>query len=234
MPAQKPGRSLVVMTALTDDLDDTPLVRAATQAARSLAEDASRLEREGVGRAVLDDLAAAGLLGSYGPPELGGAPAPVQRRVAELLSGASPDAWFVWFQHGPVVKMLSASDNISLQDRHLADLCTGRSLGGVAWSHLRTATPTVHAERVPGGWSLTGFQPWNTGWGLSDLVLVGALVRETDEVLFGLIRSGPQNASITFRDGRKVDGATPEDLTRRTLGWTVPLQGLRYWLDGLA
>ncbi len=49
-----------------------------------------------------------------------------------------------------------------------------------------------------------------------------------------LIRSGPQNASITFRDGRKVEGATPEDLTRRTLGWTVPLQGLRYWLDGQA
>ena len=47
-----------------------------------------------------------------------------------------------------------------------------------------------------------------------------------------LIRSGATGSSITFRDGRRVDGATPEALTQRTLGWTVPLRGLRAWLDG--
>ena len=47
-----------------------------------------------------------------------------------------------------------------------------------------------------------------------------------------LIRSGASGASITFRDGRRVDGATPEALTQRTLGWNVPLRGLRSWLDG--
>ncbi len=49
-----------------------------------------------------------------------------------------------------------------------------------------------------------------------------------------LIRSGAQGSSITFRDGRRVDGASPEALTQRTLGWTVPLRGLRSWLDGQA
>lgn len=49
-----------------------------------------------------------------------------------------------------------------------------------------------------------------------------------------LIRSDPDHASITFRDGRKVEGATPEALTQDTLGWTVPLRGLASWLDGRA
>lgn len=47
-----------------------------------------------------------------------------------------------------------------------------------------------------------------------------------------LIRSSPSHSSITFRDGRQVDGETPEAMTQQTLGWTVPLHGLRYWLEG--
>ena len=47
-----------------------------------------------------------------------------------------------------------------------------------------------------------------------------------------LIRSDPNRSSITFRDGRKVEGATPEALTQDTLGWTVPLRGLGSWLAG--
>jgi outer membrane lipoprotein LolB len=47
-----------------------------------------------------------------------------------------------------------------------------------------------------------------------------------------LIHSNKERSSIVFRDGRKVNGATPEALTEQTLGWTVPLRGLRYWLAG--
>ena len=171
-------------------LDDSPIVRAAAELARELAADAARLEREGVDRALVDRMAAAGLLGVSGPPPLGGAWPAEQRRVAELLAGASPDAWFVWFQHGPVVRMLKASENTALADAHLPGLCAGGQLGGVAWSHLRTATPSVTAVRDGDGWSLSGFQPWCTGWGLVDVVLVGALVEETDEVVFGLVPAG--------------------------------------------
>jgi outer membrane lipoprotein LolB len=49
-----------------------------------------------------------------------------------------------------------------------------------------------------------------------------------------LIRSDANRSTIAFRDGRKVEGATPESLTQQTLGWTVPLRGLRYWLAGRA
>ena len=177
-------------TAAADlvDLDASPVVQRAARLAQALAAEAARLEREGVERGLLDRMAAAGLLAVSGPPALGGAWPAEQRRVAELLAGASPDAWFVWFQHGPVVRMLKASDNAALAERWLPALCAGRELGGVAWSHLRTPTPTVHATRVDGGWSLSGTQPWCTGWGLTDVVLVGALVPGTDEVVFGLVR----------------------------------------------
>ena len=174
--------------------DSSPVVMAAAAAAAELAKDAARLEREGVDRPVLDRLAQDGLLAVAGPPALGGAWPAEQRAVAEHLAGASPDAWFVWFQHGPVVKMLKASENAELQAQHLPDLCAGRTLGGVAWSHLRTARPSVFATRVDGGWSLSGFQPWCTGWGMTDVVLVGALVPETDEVVFGLVPGGDRPA----------------------------------------
>ncbi len=157
-------------------VDDSPVVRLAADLAAELAADAARLEREGVDRALLERMAAIGLLAVSGPPVLGGAWPAEQRRVAELLAGASPDAWFVWFQHGPVVRMLKASENSALVARRLPDLCAGRLLGGVAWSTLRTPAPTVRAVRNGAGWSLTGFQPWCTGWGLIDVVLVGALV----------------------------------------------------------
>lgn len=172
------------------DLDSSPVVQAAAALATELAAQALRLEQEGVDRSVTDRMAAAGLLAVAGPPALGGGWPAEQRRVAELLAGASPDAWFVWFQHGPVVKMLKASENTALAERYLPDLCSGRLLGGVAWSNLRTAEPSVFATRVDGGWSLSGFQPWCTGWGMTDVILVGAVVADTDQVVFGIVPAG--------------------------------------------
>jgi len=155
-----------------------------------LAAEAQRLEQDGVTRADVQRLAGAGLLAAYGPAELGGLPDDAQRELAEQLAGASPDAWFVWFQHGPVVRMLGRSGNAALVERHLADLCAGRTQGGVAYSHLRTARPSVFAEQVAGGWRFTGTQPWCTGWPLVDLVLAGALDREGDRVVFALVPAG--------------------------------------------
>ena len=151
----------------------------------ALAERAAQLEAPGgVSRDVVAELAAAGLLGTYGPdgPDEAG-----RRTVAEGLAGASPDAWFVWFQHGPVVRSLLDTPNTALVQEHLEDLCTGRAQGGVAWSNLRTSRPTVTAERVDGGWLLDGPQPWCTGFPMLDLVMVGGYAATSDEVVFGLL-----------------------------------------------
>ena len=36
-----------------------------------------------------------------------------------------------------------------------------------------------------------------------------------------------------FPDGRRTSAASPEALLEREIGWSVPLQGLRYWIVGL-
>jgi alkylation response protein AidB-like acyl-CoA dehydrogenase len=167
--------------------DDSPLLKGAAALAIELAEEARRLERDGVTRADVDRMAGAGLLAVYGPPELGGGTPAEQRRVAELLAGASPDAWCVWYQHGPVARFLAASDNEPLKARWLPELCSGRALGGVAWSNLRTARPSVFAERFDGGWSLSGPQPWCTGWGMHDALFVGGKDTAAGEVVFGVV-----------------------------------------------
>ena len=113
-----------------------------------LAAAAPHVERDGVQRATLDRLAAAGLYGIQGPEWAGGAEATgsTYRRVAELLSGADANTWLVWFQHHPVVRMLAASDNEALK-AHLPDLCSGKARAGVAFSHLRSSVPSITARR---------------------------------------------------------------------------------------
>ncbi len=155
-----------------------------------LQADAARAEAQGVSRADLEPLVRAGLYGLYAPPELGGAAtASEQREVAELLAGASPDVWFLWFQHAPVLKMVSSTQNAALRERYVAGLASGAIQGGVSYSHLRTPKPSITAVRDGDDLLLTGSQPWCTGWGLNDVILVGAVVEETDEVVFGLLPS---------------------------------------------
>ena len=43
------------------------------------------------------------------------------------------------------------------------------------------------ATRVDGGWTLEGPQPWCTGWGMHDLLMVGGLDRAASEVVFGVV-----------------------------------------------
>ena len=159
-----------------------------------LAADAVRLERAGVTRADTGRLAQAGLYGLYAPEELGGATAAEQREVAELLAGASPELWFVWFQHGPVLKAVASTPNAAVRDRHLGALASGAVQAGVSFSHLRTPRPSLFARRDGDSYVVSGVQPWCTGWGLHDLLLVGAVVPETDEVVFAIVASGDRPA----------------------------------------
>ncbi len=176
-----------------------------------LVADAARVEREGVTRADLQPLVDAGLYSTYAPVELGGAPTPgEQREVAEVLAGAGPDVWFLWFQHAPALKMLATTQNAWLRDQYLADLASGTLQAGVSYSHLRNPKPSIAAVRDGEDYLLSGRQPWCTGWGINDLILVGAVDPATDEVVFGLLPSG---------DGPGVRGAGELDLA--SMGGTV-------------
>lgn len=172
---------------MTDTLVAGTYVAAARNLAPALTADAARVEVSGVTRADLQPLADAGLYGVYAP---GAAEPAEQREVAEVLAGASPEVWFLWFQHGPVLKMTSSTENAALRAAHLDGLVSGATQGGVSYSHLRTPVPSITGVRDGEDYLLSGSQPWVTGWGLNDLILVGASVPETGEVVFGLLPSG--------------------------------------------
>ncbi|CAN5166378.1 acyl-CoA dehydrogenase family protein [soil metagenome] len=164
------------------------MIARAEQAAVLLAPLAAQTERDGVERATLDGLAGAGLYGVAGPESITGAEpsAAVYREVAEVLSGADGNTWFVWLQHHAVVKMLAASADGDLARRWLPLLCAGTTQAGVAYSHLRSSEVVISATRMDGGWRLSGTAPWCTGWDLLDVVLVGATTTD-DEVVFALV-----------------------------------------------
>lgn len=75
--------------------------------------------------------------------------------------------------------------------------------------------------------SLSGRFDWSERGAAIELALLDPLGQTV-----ALIRSSPAGSSIRFRDGRVVEGATPEALTQETLGWTVPMRGLAAWLEG--
>lgn len=157
-----------------------PAVVAARAVARDvLAPAAAATDRAPlVPRHHLDALAAAGLYGLQGPGAPGSTPTPraAVREATETLAEACAATTFVWLQHHWPVRFLARSANDALRERHLADLCAGRTRGGVAATHLRRPGPrAVRAAVAPGGgYRLEGRAPWVTGWGLVDLVLVGA------------------------------------------------------------
>jgi alkylation response protein AidB-like acyl-CoA dehydrogenase len=124
------------------------VVRVRELADTLLAPAAAEVDRSVVPPSHLDALAAAGVLAASGPPELGGVPGPVARRVQELLAGADLSTWFVQAQHQGVLGILTA---MGAPAPVLADLAAGRRRAGIAFSHLppewsrRPRTPTAGA-----------------------------------------------------------------------------------------
>lgn len=60
-----------------------------------------------------------------------------------------------------------------------------------------------------------------------DLVLLNPLGQT-----IARIRSEPNRSTLTLSDGRTFTAGTPEALTTDVLGWTLPVAGLRAWLEG--
>jgi hypothetical protein len=167
------------------DVEKHPLVARTRELADTLlAPAAAEVDRTAVPSSHLDALADAGILAMSGPPELGGVPGPVGRRVQELLAGADLSTWFVQAQHHSPVRALAAAGR---RPELLADLAAGRRVAGIAFSHLRRRPDRVLSATPDGdGWRFDGAAPWYTGWGLNDIALVGALT-DDDRVVLALV-----------------------------------------------
>ncbi len=179
-------------TPTDDRIEQHPLVRrVAALTAELLEPQAAAVDAGQVPRSHLDALAAAGVFGMHAPAPDGGppVPAPVARRVQELLAGADASTWFVQVQHHSPVRALAARVAAG-EERwrgRLAELAAGRTIGGIAYSHLRRwPERPVAATRVPGGWRLDGTAPWYSGWGLNDVAMLAGAAEDGRFVL-GLV-----------------------------------------------
>lgn len=173
---------------LTTDADPVALAREVTGMLLLNAAD-SDVPAIGVQRSMLRCLAAQGLYSVAAPVADGGLGHGERElsEVEEVLAGADGATWFVLTQHRSP-QALTAESSYPAADEYRKALAHGDELGGIAIAHLRrTGTPAVRA--VPdghGGWRFSGRSEWCTGWGLVDLVLVGA-VTDTDDVVFALL-----------------------------------------------
>ena len=150
------------------------LSAAADDVLADIADRAAESDAHGIDRARIDALASVGLLGSALEP------AARQREVAERIAMADASVWFCWAQHQTPLKTLEAAETgdhaplvDEIRDRWLTGLSDGSFLGSVAFAHLRRpGTPNPVAERVHGGWSISGTLDWVTSWDIADVMLL--------------------------------------------------------------
>ncbi|WP_424188209.1 acyl-CoA dehydrogenase family protein [Actinokineospora sp. G85] len=100
---------------------------------------------------------------------------PVMLEVLEVLAGGCLTTTFTWIQHHGVVIGVARGDNDGLKERLLPGLTAGTTRGGVAFAGALATPPRLTAERVEGGWALTGDAPFVSGWGIVDVLQVSAV-----------------------------------------------------------
>lgn len=184
-----------VIGAADPDAADAEIIDVITEFAnRTLAPHANRIDRRGIGRPHLDELASTGAFALPFPAEVGGLAASVGvvREVTELIAGACGTTWFCFAQHRSPTKAVLQSENSALRERWGVSMVSGRSIAGIAFAHLRRPTQRFWIRDNGRSFSLHGSLDWVTTWPLADVVLIeGYLQNEAgvqeDEIVSILI-----------------------------------------------
>ena len=162
-------------------------IEVATRLARDLlapraaaTDDADRLPRD-----LLDEIAAAGLLGLSTPLAhggLGASPSTI-RRVLEILASGCGTTAFVYFQHVVACRHIAGGENAALAGRLLPELASGARFCTLAFSHLRRpGPPAVRVEPEGDGFVFHGTAPWSTGAGVAEDVLLAGTTPDGDSI----------------------------------------------------
>jgi len=93
---------------------------------------------------------------------------------------------FLQTQHQSGAAFMVNSDNEALKRDYLPHLASGKRTVGVGFSHLRRRDVPVRADRVAGGYEISGTVPWVTGWGTFAEFAIGAQLPDGSAV-FGLV-----------------------------------------------
>ncbi|OZC60192.1 hypothetical protein CH267_04385 [Rhodococcus sp. 06-621-2] len=154
-----------------------------------IAPRAVEVDRTEVPRSHIEALREVGYHRWFVPAEYGGLDVPreVQNAAEELLFGADPSTATIVTQHGaPVVPAIKAGTPETLA--LLPQLATGALIGGAGMGHVRSwpqRRGTI-ARKVPGGYRIDGVIGWHSGWGLTDVVWLGAVDEAREDYVFGI------------------------------------------------
>jgi alkylation response protein AidB-like acyl-CoA dehydrogenase len=107
------------------------------------------------------------------------------------LSAACLTTTFIITQRTGACGRIAASDNEQMKSRWLPALADGSAMATVGISHLTTsrrhlAQPVMRARAVAGGYLLDGYSPWVTGAVEADVVVVGAVLDDGNQILVAL------------------------------------------------
>ena len=156
-------------------------------------------------RSHFDLLAEEGFYGLAGQPEHSGIKVdfPSLVSILETLCGGCLTTTFTWIQHHSVVRGLTGTRNVDLQEKYLSAAIRGEVRGGVAFAGAIPRPPRLWATATEGGWLLNGEAPFVSGWGIIDVLLIAA--RDT--------AGGPQGAIVSgLVDAVAGEGITVEEL----------------------
>lgn len=164
-------------------------------------------------RSALDGLCKLDLMAMKRPAEFGGPEMPEEsfRIFQQEVARTSGALAFLQTQHQSAVSMLSKSDNSDLKGRYLPKMGNGEKLVGIGFSQLRRpGEPIMRAEKLDGGYRLSGHVPWITGWSFYPEFLIGATLPD-GQAVFAVVPliSTPLPPSSFRRDGSS-GGDNPE------------------------
>lgn len=132
---------------------------------------------------------------------------------------------FVQTQHQSAMAMLNQSSP-EIQHKYLSKILAENLFCGVGFSHLRRqGKPLLTAIPVKGGYELTGFVPWITGYGIFTYFIIGATTIEQTE-LYGILPFSLQknlHKNLQFSPVMKLCAMNSTNTVTATLNqWFLP------------
>jgi len=169
--------------------------------AQRFADDAPEVdEATSVPAAHLEALAGLGLYGAFAPEREGGLGLGLVElcEVVEVLAAACLASTFVWIQHFRLLAAALDETAPATLTAQRANVIAGETKGGVVLGGALPGPALLRATPGARGWSLEGFAPWVSGWGLVDELFVAARAPE-DTVVNVLLASEEQPGLVAVR-----------------------------------